>query len=436
MQFFKYAILILVLSLGSPPYQVAAEDPSVDMVAERYVKLILAIGEHEPGYVDAYYGPPKWQGAIKANVPSLENLAAEASSLTAILTKYIEQNSPSLDRQRLRFLDKQLTAADARISMLQGNKFSFDEETALLFDAVVPPVHQVDLDASLRALDDLIGGEGSLQERFIAYRKQFTIPKNKLASVFAAAIEGCKTQTNKFMTLPKGENFTTEFVTDKPWSGYNWYQGGAVSLIQVNTDLPSLIDAAVNLGCHEGYPGHHVFNAMLENNLVDAKGWVEFSVYPLYSPQSFLAEGTASFARFMAFPEGKQTEFETSVLYPLAGIDPGPNGKSAKQYADTLQALAGLKYARIEGARRYLDGKINRDELIDWLSRYQLISRERAAQGVRFIETYRGYVINYTLGSDLAAAYVARKGGTNPIERWRAYITLLSTPLTASMLGD
>lgn len=436
MRVFKYAILGLLLSLGSSPGQTTAGDLSVDIVAERYVRLILAIGEHEPGYVDAYYGPEEWQEAVKADVPSLESLAAEANTLTAALAKHIEQTSPSLDRQRLRFLVKQLTAADARISMLQGNKFSFDEETALLFDAVVPPVHQADLDASLQALDDLIGGEGSLQERVIAYRKQFTIPKAKLASVFAAAIEGCKTQTNEFMALPKGERFTTEFVTDKPWSGYNWYQGDAVSLIQVNTDLPSLIDAAVNLGCHEGYPGHHVFNAMLENNLVDAKGWIEFSVYPLYSPQSFLAEGTASFARFMAFPGGKQTEFETQVLYPLAGINPGPDGKNAKQYADTLRALAGLRYARIEGARRYLDGKISRNELIEWLSRYQLISRERAAQGVRFIETYRGYVINYTLGSDLAAAYVARKGGTDEAERWRAYITLLSTPLTASMLGD
>ena len=436
MHFFKSAAAALVFLISAATMPSVAKTSAMEAISERYVKLILAIGEHEPGYVDAYYGPEAWQKAVKAEVPSLDMLKAEAEGLRRTLKPYVKGDTKVLARQRVRFLDKQLIAAHARIEMLRGKKFSFDDETRLLFDAVVPPVTVEDLEASLRTLDSLIGGEGSLQERFIAYRKQFTIPKDKLASVFAAAIEGCKTQTKKFMTLPNGENFTTEFVNDKPWSGYNWYQGDAVSLIQVNTDLPSLIDAAVNLGCHEGYPGHHVFNAMLESNLVNAKGWAEFSVYPLYSPQSLLAEGTASFARFMAFPGNKQTEFEANVLYPLAGLDAGPNSENAKQYSDTLKALAGLRYARIEGARRYLDGKISRDQLIDWLARYQLISRERAAQGVRFIETYRGYVINYTLGSDLAAAYVNRKGGTDPVQRWRAYITLLSTPLTASMLGD
>ena len=35
-------------------------------------------------------------------------------------------------------------------------------------------------------------------------------------------------------------------------------------MIQVNTDLPITIDRAIDLACHEGYPGHHVYNALLE----------------------------------------------------------------------------------------------------------------------------------------------------------------------------
>ena len=108
----------------------------------------------------------------------------------------------------------------------------------------------------------------------------------------------------------------------KSWSGYNWYQGNYRSLIQVNTDLPIYIDRAIDLACHEGYPGHHVYNALLEKHLVRDRGWVEFSVYPLFSPQSLIAEGTANYGIEVAFPGDERLAFERDVLFPLAGLDP------------------------------------------------------------------------------------------------------------------
>src|SRR5690606_403409 len=106
------------------------------------------------------------------------------------------------------------------------------------------------------------------------------------------------------------ESFQVEYVTDKPWSGYNWFQGDAHSLIQVNTDLPIFIDRAVELGCHEGYPGHHVYNALLENELVRERGWMEYSVYPLFSPASLIAEGSANYGVKLAFPGDERLAFE------------------------------------------------------------------------------------------------------------------------------
>ena len=113
-----------------------------------------------------------------------------------------------------------------------------------------------------------------------------------------------------------------EYVTGKSWSGYNWYQGGATSLIQVNTDLPIYIDRAIDLAAHEGYPGHHVYNALLEENLVRGRGWIEFTVYALFSPQSLIAEGTANFGIDVAFPGPERVAFERDHLFPLAGLDP------------------------------------------------------------------------------------------------------------------
>ena len=37
----------------------------LDAIAEDYIKLTLAMGEKESGYVDAYYGPPEWTQAAK-----------------------------------------------------------------------------------------------------------------------------------------------------------------------------------------------------------------------------------------------------------------------------------------------------------------------------------------------------------------------------------
>ena len=71
--------------------------------------------------------------------------------------------------------------------------------------------------------------------------------------------------------LPPAENFTVEYVTNKPWGGYNWYKGNYRSVIQVNTDLPIYVDRAIDLAAHEGYPGHHVYNALLEKNLRAAR---------------------------------------------------------------------------------------------------------------------------------------------------------------------
>jgi hypothetical protein len=250
--------------------------------------------------------------------------------------------------------------------------------------------------------------------------------------VFQAAIEGCRARTAAHLTLPPGESFTVEYVTGKSWSGYNWYQGNFTSLIQVNTDLPITIDRAIDLACHEGYPGHHVYNMLLEQHLVRDRGWVEFSVYPLFSPQSLIAEGTANFGIHVAFPGAERTAFERETLYPLAGLDPA----TAERYAAVQDLVEKLSYAGNEAARRYLNGGIDAGAAQTYLERYAMMPADRAAQRVRFMDQYRSYVINYNLGQDLVRAYVERLGGTpdNPDARWRIFGELLASPRLPSGL--
>jgi len=400
-------------------------------LAERYVRLVLAVGVHDPDFVDAYYGPPEWKPAPAQPPRSTADLGHDAELLIQQLEATAVPDAP-LERLRRDYLIAQTRATRTRLAMLNGSRMTFDDESKKLYDAVAPTHDEAYFADALRALNGLVPGEGSLASRIEAFRQQFVIPPAKLDAVFRTAVEACRLQTAGHLTLPAGEQFTIEYVTGKSWSGYNWYQGNYRSLIQVNTDLPIFIDRALDLACHEGYPGHHVYNVLLEHHLVRGRGWQEFTVYPLFSPQSLIAEGTANFGIEVAYPTAARVAFERARLFPLAGLDPS----TAAKYYDVQDWLDRLDYAGNEAARRYLNGAIDASQAADYLVTYTLTSRERAVQRVRFFDQYRSYVINYNLGKDLVRAYVERKGGTvdAPDARWKIFGELLSSPRLPSGL--
>ena len=406
---------------------------SVQDVAERYRKLALAIGQHDSSYVDAYYGPPELAQQAAKNKQSLASIK---TGLAAAQRDIARQKAGNADEAlRIEFLSKQLKSMQARVEMLEGRKFTFDEETSLLYDAVTPHHDRAYYMALVAQVDKLLPGAEPLPERLKAFRARFVIPKDKLNTVFDAAIAACRERTEAFMTLPQNESFVMEFVSNKPWSGYNWYQGNAHSLIQINTEFPIYIDRAVDLGCHEGYPGHHVYNALLEQSLVRQRNWVEFSVYPLFSPMSLIAEGSANYGIEMAFPDEERLAFEQKVLYPLAGLDPA----LAPQYAQLLKLLGKLSYSDNDAAQAYLEGKWTREQTIEWLVNVSLYPPEKSAQRLSFYDANRGYVINYNLGKDMVKAWTEKHAtATDPAaarkQRWEAFKSLLSSPRLPSGL--
>ncbi len=155
-------------------------------------------------------------------------------------------------------------------------------------------------------------------------------------------------------------------------------------------------------------------------------------MYPLFSPQSLIAEGSANYGKQVVLPGPERLKFEKETLFPLAGLDP----EKAEAYYRLLDLTEALSYAGNEAARAYLDGRMNAAQAVDWLMRYDLMSRERAQQRLRFIEKYRSYVINYNLGQDIVRKYVEAGGGTagHPNKRWQLFAELLSTPHTPSSL--
>lgn len=400
-------------------------------LAERYVKLVLAVGVHDADYVDAYYGPPEWRAEAVAARRGLAEIDADAAALLAELAPLAPPaDADELERLRHRYLTRQLESLRARLGMLRGERLSFDAESAALYDAVAPAHTERELQALLAELEGRLPGEGTLLERYEAFRRRFEIPTERLSAVFDAAIDGCRARTVEHIPLPEGESFTLEYVTDKSWSGYNWYQGNFRSLIQINTDLPIYVDRAIDLACHEGYPGHHVYNVLLEKQLVRDRGWPEFQVYALFSPQSLIAEGTANYGIEVAFPGSERRRFERDVVFPAAGLD----ASAVDDYYGVLELVEQLSYAGNEAARRYRNGRIDAAAAAEWHVKYTLSSPERAAQRVRFIDQYGAYVINYNLGKDLVARHVERRAGADPAARWRELARLISSPRLPSGL--
>ena len=418
-----YVVLLAAALAG----QAAQPAMPMNTIAEQYVKLVLAVGQHDAEYVDAFYGPAEWKtDAARQRVPLAEIDATAARLGTAISD--VGEDGDELARLRREYLRRQLEALRARVRMLRGAKLTFDEESQALYDAVAPRHPDSYFADILDEIDRALPGTGPLIERYDAFRQKFIVPPDRLSRVFDGAIAECRGRTLAHVTLPADEHFTVEYVTGKPWSGYNWYQGGFRSLIQVNTDLPIYIDRAIDLACHEGYPGHHVYNALLEQHLVRDRRWVEFTIYPLFSPQSLIAEGTANYGIEVAFPGAERLAFERDVLFPVAGLDPS----QAEAYARVRTLVDRLAYAGNEAARRYLNGEIDRAAAAAWMSRYAMSSPKAAEQRTHFFDTYRSYVINYNLGKDLVKQFVESRRGN----RWDEFAKLLASPRLPSGLRN
>ena len=194
----------------------------MDTVAERYVKLVLAVGQHDADYVDAYYGPPEWRKQAEASKRAIPDIDRDAGDLL----KQVAARAPGEDAEELvhlrhAYLKRQLEALRARVAMLEGRRLTFDEESKALYDAVAPTHTAADFERILSEIDRALssrsgsGREPSLVERYEDFRERFVVPPDRVDRVFKAAIDGCRSRTLEHIRLPPTESFSVEYVTNK-----------------------------------------------------------------------------------------------------------------------------------------------------------------------------------------------------------------------------
>ena len=275
--------------------------------------------------------------------------------------------------------------------------------------------------ASVRAeIDRLLAGPGDLTARYAAFDRRFLVAPDRLPAVLARAIEGCRAVTREHVTLPPSEGVDVDYVRELSWSAFTRYSGGFRSRIQVNAGLPLTVDRALDLACHESYPGHHTIASLLDARF---PGRVEFLVQPLFSPQSLLHEAAASLAGRLAFPEPERIAFERDDLFPLAGLDPAEASRHVR-VGRLVDALHGIES---DIARQYLDGGLDFPRAAAALERDALMPSTEAT--LKFLNQFRTYAATYTIGRDVLQRHLdAQPSSGGDAGRWRAYINVVADP--------
>ena len=405
----------------------------LDPIAEQYVRLGLALGEHDSDYVDAYFGPPEWRKEAADQPRTLAEIAVAAEDLIARLQLMDPASADPLVSLRHNYLLTHLRSLATVSRVRDGLILSFDEESRLMYGIVAPSFPVEHYDKALRALGALLPGEGAIHERYQSFRQSYRIPDDKVKEVIRKGLDACRERTRQHMTLPRGEDFALEFVSGQPWGAYNWYLGNGQGVIQVNLGRPKYLGVSIRLGCHEGYPGHHAFSSLLEERYLTELGWIEFSLLPLFSPQGIIFEGSGDLASTVAFPRHERTEFLRDVIAPIAGLEAADIETAEKMRA----AMHDLRYAGIEAARHYLDGDWSREQTVKWLTAYALVGPEDIDAWFAFTARYRAYRINYVLGEDLVESFLrARNPDKDPEGDWQALAELLSLPPTPALFAD
>ncbi len=427
MKIFIKILFFLIIANSCAENKIIEIKYTSNSLADRFVFLALSLGEHDKDYVDAYFGEDSIRDEAKKQNLSLRRIKIESIKLLEAIDSINVENE---EIRRMKFLFATIRAMNARINHLLGYDYLFDQEAKFIYKANPPHYSNDHFQSILDRLGKLLPGKGDILPRYENFRKAFIIPDDKIDTVFKRAIEESHRRTKENLSLPQGEHFTLEYVKDKPWSGYNWYQGNGQSLIQINLDQPIYIDRAIDIAAHEGYPGHHTFLLRIEAEYVKKRKWAEFTLYPLFSPMSLLAEGLANFGIEVVFPGDEKVKFEKEVLFPLAEI----NSSDADKYYKIQELVSKLNFSRNEVARNFLDGIFSEEEAISYSMKYSLMSHSRAKQSLSFIKKYRAYIINYNHGLDLVRKYISHKAGDNPEKIWEVYTDLISNPYLPSDL--
>jgi hypothetical protein len=224
-------------------------------------------------------------------------------------------------------------------------------------------------------------------------------------------------------------------VSGQPWSGYNWYDGGLRSRVDLNTDLPIRAAELVGVLAHETYPGHHLEHALKEAQLVRQDHRLECSIFLINTPECLVSEGLADLGRRFAVPAADEPDLLVE-LFERAGLPRSSDPVATAELARTTIALREPRtrlgeFAVNAALRRHVDGA-DHDVVRAEFEQTALLTPERAEKRLEFIEhpLWRTYVFVYSEGEAFLRRWLEAVPEAEQPARFRRLLVEQLTPTT------
>lgn len=352
--------------------------PTLDAVAEGYVRAALQLAQHDPTLVEGWRGEPAWKPGPRVPV-------AEVARTVAELRIALDRVDPATGRHR--YLAAQLGGLRFAARRLLGEVTSLDEQARDEFGIEFDQLDPAQMTAIRASIERVLPGPGAAADRFARLKTRTRVPDDRRAAVMEAALAACRRATAAAVPLPTSERVTVEVTAGLWWDGYARYAGGGQTRIEISGDGPLDVARALRLACHEGYPGHHV-----QYVLLDQVGWPELGLLPGFGPHLLFAEGAAEAAADLAMSSDERARIYREQLLPAAGLPV----VDADALARVDELVTGLHPVVTEVARVYADGSLPRDRAVARLRDEALILNADAT--IDLIERKRARALVYVEG--------------------------------------
>lgn len=394
-----------------------------EMIGKEYVRLALAIDQHNPGYIEAYFGPAEWQEQAQTEVPRpLPELARQAAQLAGTIA-YADE----MDERRREFLTRQVLAMQTSLRLLQGETLALADEVAWLYDVRPAWVEESLFAETYRLLDELLPPGDTLRARVAQRKEGLQLSAAQLSQLIPLIHRRLRQLSRDRFPLPEAESVAFVLVQDQPWMAYNWYQGQGRSQIEINTDASLYITDLVNLVAHEAYPGHHTELAIKDFRLAQQAGRVEHCLTLVSAPSCVVSEGIATCALAAILPDEEWVAWHAAEIFPLAGL---AHLDAARELL-IEQALEQLNGAYGNAAFLLHEQGATAAQVRDYLQQYGLLTEAEADHLIRFMSSPldRSYIFTYYWGKKLVEGLLAVKG-----ERPYGYAQLLTEAATPTLI--
>jgi hypothetical protein len=380
--------------------------PVPDPVARDYLLLALRLDQHSPGLVDGYFGPADLKAQVDVEQLRPPGRLAEDA---ATLLERVQVDVAEPDRRD--WLTHQLTALRTQAEVLAAASLPYLDHVTRLFAWTPQRRDDAVFERAAADLDALLPGSEPLDERLQAWDDQFVVPVDRLRDIVDWLVGRFRARSSATFGVPRGEELQVRLVTDEPWSGYNWYDGGLRSRVDINTDLPVRAADLLHTVAHETFPGHHLEHAWKEAALVDGAGRLESSVLLINTPECLISEGLADLGFDFAVPPADEPELLLE-LFGRAGLRVAADPSAARDAAERTAAMRAprrsLSEVRVNAALlRHAHGA-SHDEVLDYLQRVGRYPRAISEKRLEFIEhpLWRTYVFVYHEGEALLRRWI------------------------------